>query len=737
MANDANIKLNGDASGVVRAANIAQGALAKLATQMSALESLSAKTFTASGIAGIGLSATAAAAALVAAVKSAADYGDELDNLSKRTGESVENLSRLQYAAKMSDVSNEQLGKGLKFLAGQIVGAASGAETSAALFDRYGVSVRNTDGTVRATGETLLDIADVFADMPDGPQKAALAMEFFGSRIGVYLIPLLNEGSAGLKKLGDEAESLGLVLSGQQAKAAADFNDNLDRLSKLAKGAAVSVGNVLLPVLNQFLGKLEDARRADLSIWQILGVLPKQGEDPAAQLKAASAALDKLKAQRDALYKQNLSDGGSTDTSGIDGEVQAMERRVEYLKAQNKRIEGEEQDLAAKRKRLALNLAGELATLENLRAIAAGKASADILKDDKARTAEQIKEAEKLRDALRSAWDTSRSEAAKAADEATQLLAKAAGVRTSALDKATSLRESGLSPEEKAAAARSRAEEAQGQGSYYSAAAAAAKLDGRAADFEKYQKQAEAFLERAQKFAEESGDPNLVEGVGNQQASLLEQQAKAKQAEAAALQDRATAQAAMLKDLDAQLTELQNKATAIEVKVKIDEAVGKVADIQKALDAIKDKTVTVTVNQVGGIVPGGGGGDGSAGASGSWDTGGWTGPGGKYEPAGIVHRKEFVVNSERTAEPGTLDFLWRLHHLGLTGALKGYAGGGLVDNLRIPSINAPSASAARTGGNTVNLSLDGRTYPMQATDDVVAQLSEHVARQQLKRGGRR
>jgi len=50
-------------------------------------------------------------------------------------------------------------------------------------------------------------------------------------------------------------------------------------------------------------------------------------------------------------------------------------------------------------------------------------------------------------------------------------------------------------------------------------------------------------------------------------------------------------------------------------------------------------------------------------------TGGFTGPGGKYEPAGIVHRGEYVLNQEATRRIGvsTLD---RLN--------KGYANGGLV-----------------------------------------------------------
>lgn len=60
-----------------------------------------------------------------------------------------------------------------------------------------------------------------------------------------------------------------------------------------------------------------------------------------------------------------------------------------------------------------------------------------------------------------------------------------------------------------------------------------------------------------------------------------------------------------------------------------------------------------------------------------FDTGGWTGPGSRYQPAGVVHADEFVVSkpSRRKFEsrhPGALD------HINRTGDLPGFAGGGRV-----------------------------------------------------------
>ena len=571
MANDKKVEviITADASGVAKGVAVANTALGNLKTQLTSLDAAAAKAFSFSGLTAITVSATAAAAALVGAVKSAADYGDQLDNMSQRTGVAVEELAKLQYAAKLSDTSSEALGKGIGNLSKLMVAAAGGAEESSKLFEKFGINLRNADGTIRGTSDVLYDLSDVFTAMPDGPEKTAMAMDFFGKKLGQELIPLLNQGGAGLRAMGDEAERLGLVLNSAQAKAAADFNDNLDRLGQLSKSVAVSIGNALIPALNNMLAKLNDANRADLSIWQILGALPKQGEDVATQLKQASAELEKLKAQRAELQKQNLADGGSTDTSAIENAIAAEEKRVEYLKLQNKRIAGDDEDTAAKRKNIATSLAREQEKLEQLRAVASGKANADILKDNKARMAEQIKDAEKLRDALQSAWETSRKEALKAAEDAQKLLEKAAGVRTSATDKANELRNAGLSDEEKQSLALAQALDLQSQGDYYAAAAASAKLDGRTQAFETYQKQAEQFLDRAMKFAEASANPDVIEGVGEGQARLIESQARAKQAEAAALEAQATAQAETIKKLDADITDLKTKAASIEIKADI------------------------------------------------------------------------------------------------------------------------------------------------------------------------
>lgn len=135
-------------------------------------------------------------------------------------------------------------------------------------------------------------------------------------------------------------------------------------------------------------------------------------------------------------------------------------------------------------------------------------------------------------------------------------------------------------------------------------------------------------------------------------------------------------------------------------------------------------------------------------ASAGFAEGGWTGPGGKHEPAGVVHRGEHVQPQDVVREPGALSFFERVRLYGfqntmralrgqLASGWRGYSSGGLVSPRMVPSIPKLSPALAAGGGGeslgTVVLQLDGRSYSMQAPADQFTALH----RESLKKGHRR
>lgn len=185
-----------------------------------------------------------------ASIKAAADMADSLDDMAEKTGIAVRELSALRYAGEVVGTPLEALGTGIRKLSQNMAAAAGGAKEQSAAFKAVGVSIQEADGSLRSQDAVLGDIATKFAGYRDGAEKTALAIELFGKQ-GEALIPLLNQGAAGIALLRAEGEKLGAVFGGEVAKQAADFNDNLKRIQLSSEGARLAVASELLPTLNK------------------------------------------------------------------------------------------------------------------------------------------------------------------------------------------------------------------------------------------------------------------------------------------------------------------------------------------------------------------------------------------------------------------------------------------------------------------------------------------------------
>lgn len=193
---------------------------------------------------------TAAAAAFAVMVKSAINTGDELAKLSEQTGISTETLSGFGFAAEQAGINLEELGQRFVNLARRTKEADRGVISYRLSFDALNIQLRDAQGNLRRTEDIFLDIADRFSEMEDGTRKAAIATDLFSNQ-GTRLIPLLNLGSKGIKDLADQAKGLGIVWTQDAARAAEEFNDQLNVMKRRMTGLATAVATELLPSLNQ------------------------------------------------------------------------------------------------------------------------------------------------------------------------------------------------------------------------------------------------------------------------------------------------------------------------------------------------------------------------------------------------------------------------------------------------------------------------------------------------------
>jgi hypothetical protein len=235
-----------------------QDGLEKISRQVDKSAKNWERAFSGLGSALATLGVTASVGGLVAFAKAGIDAADDIGKLAQKVGVTTESLSAMQYAAKLSDVSNEQLATGLARLARAASDAAAGSKESSEAFQAIGVAVKDSNGNLRSTEDLLLDIADRFSKMEDGAGKTALAMRIFG-RAGADLIPLLNAGRSGFEEFRREAERVGRVISSDTAKAAEEFNDNMTRLGIAAGSAKFALAESLLPTLTRVAQGMADA----------------------------------------------------------------------------------------------------------------------------------------------------------------------------------------------------------------------------------------------------------------------------------------------------------------------------------------------------------------------------------------------------------------------------------------------------------------------------------------------
>lgn len=278
------------------------------------------------GIAAIGVSLSAGAFASF--VKSGIDAADALDDMSQRTGVAVESLSALNYAAQFGDVTMEQLSAGLYRLARAASDAAGGSKESAEAFTAIGVSVQDAQGNLRGTEDLLLDLAEQFAGMEDSAGKTAIAMRLFG-RSGAELIPFLNLGRGGIEEFRKEAERLGIIISGDTARSAAEFNDNVARLAASAERAKIALAEQLLPALLRVSEKMaEAARNGD----GFLGLLRSLTElSPFTDLQRASKEFVELVDEQLSIEReigQRTGKAGAQEVAALNERLSATKTRI-------------------------------------------------------------------------------------------------------------------------------------------------------------------------------------------------------------------------------------------------------------------------------------------------------------------------------------------------------------------------------------------------------------------------
>ncbi|ADG20397.1 tail tape measure protein TP901 core region [Paraburkholderia atlantica] len=211
--------------------------------------------------------ATAAIAGLAAGVTAwlakSLDGLDALNQVSRETGESVEFIQRLGYAADMSGASVEAATGSIRGMTKAIGEAAAGVGRGAPAFEKYGLHAKNADDSVKQFSEVLGDVQDKMARMSKAEQGAFL------SKIGIdpSMVQVLRMSREELQGLFAEADAWG-VSSAEQADAASEWKDQITDLAFGFDALRTQIAIGLLPRLKEFIGNLKEFLRTNRQVVQ-------------------------------------------------------------------------------------------------------------------------------------------------------------------------------------------------------------------------------------------------------------------------------------------------------------------------------------------------------------------------------------------------------------------------------------------------------------------------------------
>jgi len=188
------------------------------------------------------LAPVATVGGLAALVGKTIEAGDALNDMSQRTGVSVEALAKFKKAAATSGTDIDAVASSLVKLSKGLFNIGGKGDKVGPALERLGISAKDAAGNLKTADQITLEVANAFKAMPNGVEKTATALDLFG-KAGANMIPMLNEG-------GTAIEALSVKMTGAFAKKADEYNDKLAALGGKVGGLAAGITVALLPALD-------------------------------------------------------------------------------------------------------------------------------------------------------------------------------------------------------------------------------------------------------------------------------------------------------------------------------------------------------------------------------------------------------------------------------------------------------------------------------------------------------
>jgi hypothetical protein len=221
--------------------------------------------------------------ALNSAIKEAIARADDFSALGQAFGTTATEISRLDYIARQSNSSIQDLAGGMQKLFVSVGGGSKQAGRVTKAFDELGLSVDSLK--ILPLREQLEALAGAFTKIENPVDRLTIANALFAKQAKSW-VPLLNKGAEGMRQLAEESDNLGNTLTAEGTKRLEEMDRQLKKVTAASMGLktelAIGLGPALVAIYEFFTTAAKGARvfwEALLGPTEPVAVLQEQLDD--------------------------------------------------------------------------------------------------------------------------------------------------------------------------------------------------------------------------------------------------------------------------------------------------------------------------------------------------------------------------------------------------------------------------------------------------------------------------
>jgi hypothetical protein len=231
----------------------------------------------------------AAVGALGLLVTKTQDVVFAMQKQAQQAGVSIEQFSKMAYAAKVAGMDQEQMAVIMTRIAKSSFEAASGNKKSAAAYKELGVTVMDANGHFKTADQLAIEVAKSLDGFAESAGKTGVETTIMG-RSGAMAASFMNVLANRFDEVSATAVKLGVVFSKDTAEGAQKLHDSLLMVEEAGLGLSVRLLSKVSPALDQLATKIVDF----VSNAENMKKIDHIGEELAAGIHLAGEALEFL-----------------------------------------------------------------------------------------------------------------------------------------------------------------------------------------------------------------------------------------------------------------------------------------------------------------------------------------------------------------------------------------------------------------------------------------------------------